>query len=298
MLTLALTLAGCNLESNGTSTGTELTFPEVPLRAREYSAFSIVDHSPVEGDTHQSLVRDVMVTFDSPLLTESITDANVRLWLGDRKVKAALVYVADTHTIRLLPEKPLQPDQRYRVELTNGLMSSLGLPYGGAEWEFSTAGRIGRTTQDTLDRCVTPDRLAMLGAINKARSQARQCGANLLPAAPELTYQCALTDIAQNHAEELASQSLLSHYSSDGSTLPERADAAGYGWAALGENIARTRSQEAGSLVDGWLGEASPCETLMDPAYTHIGLGRAENREGDFYWVQDLAKPAAGSKAD
>lgn len=298
VLTLALVLTGCYPDSASDTSGAELTYPEVPLRAREASSFGIVDHSPVDGDSDQSLVRDVMVSFDTPLLMETVTDGNVRLWRGDHRVETAVVYVADTHTIRLLPARPLAPDQQYRVELTQGLMSATGEPYGGADWSFTTAGNIGRTSQDTMDRCVTPDRLAVLEAVNDARQQARQCGRRTLPPAPALTYQCALTDIAQGHAEALADQALLSHYSSDGSTLPERADANGYGWEALGENIARAGSGDADTLVEGWLAEPIPCETLMNPDYSHIGLGLAIGDDGRAYWVQDLAKPASGPRDD
>ncbi|GGX73337.1 hypothetical protein GCM10007392_45950 [Saccharospirillum salsuginis] len=298
VLTLALALTGCNLESVSDTPEAELTYPEMPLRAREHSSFGIVDHSPVDGERNQSLVRDVMVSFDAPLLMETITDDTVRLWRDDTRVNAAVVYVADTHTIRLLPEQSLQPDQHYRVELTRELMSNTGEPYGGADWSFTTAGQIGQTSQETLDRCVTPERQALLEAVNEARQTARQCGNQTLPPAPPLTYQCALTDIAQSHADAMAEQSLLSHYSSDGTTLPQRADAHGYDWQALGENIARLSSTDADKVVDGWLAETIPCDTLMNPDYSHIGLGLAFDDKGRAYWVQDLAKPASGPRDD
>lgn len=297
-LVLALTLTGCNLESVSSTPEAELTYPDMPLRARSQSSFGIVDHSPVDGAHDQALVRDVMVSFDSPLLVESISDNTVQLWQGDRRIPAAVVYVADTQTIRLLPSDPLSPHRRFRVELTERLLSSTGAAYGGAQWSFTTAGPIGDTTQETLDHCVTPQRLAMLEALNEARQSPQQCGSQTRPAAPPLTYQCALTDIAQAHADELADQALISHYSSDGATLPQRANEQGYKWNRLGENIARQSSGETGTVIDGWLSEAVPCETLMDPDFTHIGLGLATDDDGRVYWVQDLADPAGGPTAE
>lgn len=291
VLAAVLVLSACNLESPGSAETAEPDYPEAPLRARDSSPFNAVDHSPVAGAVEQSLTREVMVTFDAPLLIQTVTDDNVRLWQGRHRVPASVVYVADTRTIRLIPEQSLAPNSRYRVELSDSLMSRRGDTYAGAEWSFSTAGQIGRTRQHTLDACVSGDALALLVAVNEARSQARYCGQKRMPPAEALSYQCTLASVADEHAADLAGQSLLSHLSRDGLRLTDRVTNRDYAWEALGENLAVSDSDATGPVVAQWLRSEQDCQTLMNPDVTELGLGREQARDDTWYWVLNLATP-------
>lgn len=298
VLGVALALTGCNLETARSDDTSELRFPEMPLRAQSDSSFNIVDHSPVDGDDNQSLLRDVLVTFDTPLLTQTVTNDNVRLLLNNETVAATVVYVAETRTIRILPQQPLAPDSRYQVQLSSQLMSASGQTYGGAHWSFSTAGPVGRTSQSTLDSCMSADAIAMLETLNRRRREGVFCGGEpMAPVAP-LSYQCTLANVAQGHAEDLAEQSLLSHLSSDGLALPGRADLDGYAWRALGENLALTDHADVEQVVESWFANESQCRNLTEPQFSRVGLGMTLGADGFFYWVQNLAEPAAGLPDD
>lgn len=286
---LVATLAACNtaidepLATNSVLAGT-------PLQARSASAFSVIDHSPVDGAENQALTRDIRITFDTPLLIESITDNSVELWLGDQRVPARTVYVADTQSIRLIPASNLIPNQRYRVQLNPRLMSAEGDLYSGAHWQFQTAGAIGATSQWTLDHCLDATEQAWLEQINQARSEARYCGRVLQAAAEPLSYQCTLAGAAQRHSNDMAQHSTLSHLSSDGQDAYRRLQQQGYEAATLGENVAMTETGDA-DVVQQWLASPGHCRNIMDAEFTSLGMGQASSDRGDVYWTLNLAAP-------
>lgn len=294
---IALALSGCNLETVSPVEETELKYPEVPLRTQKTSSFNIVDHSPIDGVTNQSLLREVLVTFDTSLLSQTVTPANVHLRREGRLVPATVIYVADTRTIRIMPEQPLAPDSQYQVALSDRLMAATGETYVGAEWQFATAGPIGDTNQSTLDSCMSEQSIALLEAVNRLRQSQQSCGAEALPPAPALSYQCTLGEVAQGHAEGMAGQTLLSHLSSNGLGLPERAEAADYAWRSLGENLAvTTRPDNIQRLTESWMASESHCRNIMNPAFSQMGMGQAQGPDGRFYWVQNLGAPEADNQ--
>ena len=293
---VATTLAACNtavdepLAANNVLSGT-------PLQARSASAFSVIDHSPVDGADNQALTRDIRITFDTPLLMESITDNSVELWRGDRRVPARTVYVADTQSIRLIPTSNLIPNQRYRVQLNPRLMSAQGDLYSGAQWQFQTAGPIGATSQWTLDHCLEATEQALLEQINRARSEARYCGRVLQAAAEPLSYQCTLAGAAQQHSNDMAQYDTLSHLSSDGQDAYQRLQQQGYETTALGENVAMTATGDA-DVVQQWLGSPGHCRNIMAADFTSLGMGQAKSDAGDVYWTLNLAAPLSPQSDD
>ncbi len=286
---VATTLAACNtavdepLATNNVLSGT-------PLQARSASAFSVIDHSPIDGAENQALTRDIRITFDTPLLIESITDNSVELWLNDRRVPARTVYVADTQSLRLIPTSNLIPNQRYQVRLNPRLMSAEGDLYGGAQWQFQTAGSIGATSQWTLDHCLGATEQAWLEQINQARSEARYCGRVLQAAAEPLSYQCTLAGAAQQHSNDMAQHGMLSHLSSDGQDAYRRLQQQGYDATTLGENVAMTATDDA-DVVQQWLASPGHCRNIMEADYTSLGMGQATSDTGGVYWTLNLAAP-------
>lgn len=289
LLVTLLVLAGCRLEvTEETRSSTTLRYAPTPLLLGQPSAFAITDHSPVSGATAQALNQEVMISFDSPLLAGTVTNSSVRLWLDRQLVAANLVYVNDTHTIRLLPRKPLLPNRVYRVEITPRLLSETGASFAGVDWTFTTAGEIGATSQSTLDLCGSEEALAMLDAINQARLNGRQCGEHAMPAVAPLAYQCQLAEVAESHANDMARYQVLSHLSSDGMGLADRYQTFGIAWQRLAENIAATSSDAMPSVMSKWFGSEPHCQTLLDSELTHFGMGRSQG--GNFhFWVQNFA---------
>jgi uncharacterized protein YkwD len=109
-------------------------------------------------------------------------------------------------------------------------------------------------------------------------------------AAPQLTANYHLDVAAQRHAEDMLARSYFAHRSPDGSTVRERARAAGYEWAAIGENLAagqRTIDQ----AVEDWMHSAGHRENILDQRFTDTGVGLAigrDPRNGEYrvLWVQ------------
>lgn len=286
---LVATLAACNTAIDD-SPATNNVLAGTPLQARSASAFSVIDHSPVDGAENQALTRDIRITFDTPLLIESITANSVELWLGDRRVPASNVYVADTQSLRLIPTTQLVQNQTYRVHLNSHLMSVQGDLYGGAQWQFHTAGPVGATSQWTLDNCMDATEQARLEQVNRARSNARYCGRVLQASAQPLSYQCALAGAAQQHSDDMARHGVLSHLGSDGQDAYQRLQQQGYEATTLGENIAMTSTTDA-NVVEQWLASPGHCRNIMDSTFTSLGMGQAVADNGDVFWTLNLAEP-------
>ncbi len=117
----------------------------------------------------------------------------------------------------------------------------------------------------------------MLASINGHRAA--------VGAAP-LQLCATLITAAQRHSEDQAATSRMSHTGSNGSTLSQRANAAGYlGWNALAENVA-AGYPSVSSVMGGWMGSSGHRANLLSGSYEHVGVGRAASANGTLYWTQ------------
>ncbi len=133
---------------------------------------------------------------------------------------------------------------------------------------------------------------AMLALVNEARSQARMCGTNSMPAVSPLTWNCRLALAAAVHSEDMASMNFFSHTGSDGLSMVERSTAAGYEYRALGENIAAGYTTVE-QVMAGWLNSPGHCRNIMSANFTEMGAARRINDNSDFrtYWTQVFGRP-------
>ncbi len=123
----------------------------------------------------------------------------------------------------------------------------------------------------------------MLAAVNAARS------AN---GAPPVTLCGALTKAAQAHSTDQAAHESMSHLGSDNSSVSDRVARAGYvGWTGIAENVAAGYG-DVKSVMEGWLGSPGHRMNLLEPSYTHLGLGGAKSGDTP-YWTQNFG--AGGS---
>lgn len=127
----------------------------------------------------------------------------------------------------------------------------------------------------------------VLTLVNEARARPRRCGAQDFAAAGPLQFNVTLHSVASAHAADMARYSYFSHTGRDGSDIASRAARAGYGWKAIGENIAAGQMQ-ADTAVQGWLNSPGHCANIMAPAYTEMGTAFAVNTQSSagIYWVQ------------
>lgn len=133
----------------------------------------------------------------------------------------------------------------------------------------------------------------MLSLVNAHRAAGASCGARgSFPSVPALAWESRLAQAAYDHSLDMATQNYFSHTSQDGRTLGQRVTATGYGWQAIGENIAAGYGRTQ-TVVDGWMASDGHCANLMSSSYTQMGLGCARDAGSTYgiYWTQVLARP-------
>ncbi|NYT71528.1 CAP domain-containing protein [Halomonas sp. QX-2] len=133
---------------------------------------------------------------------------------------------------------------------------------------------------------------AMLSQINKARSQARQCGNQQYEAVESLAWSCKLEAAAKSHSEDMAENDYFSHTGPEGAGIEQRVGNQDYVWQAVGENIAAGLTS-ASAVVEGWLDSPGHCRNIMNDAFTEMGMAKAEGSESRYstYWTQTLGNP-------
>ncbi|MEJ2384353.1 MAG: CAP domain-containing protein [Xanthomonadales bacterium] len=133
---------------------------------------------------------------------------------------------------------------------------------------------------------------SMLSHINDARAVARDCGGTEYPAQPPLTWSESLAEIAVIHSMDMARQGYFAHTSLDGTTMGERVFPYWSG-SRVGENIAASSIDRSDAyVVQLWLDSSGHCALIMDPGFTHagIGVGRDPENRYDFhhFWTLDF----------
>jgi len=133
---------------------------------------------------------------------------------------------------------------------------------------------------------------SMLPLINQARGVSRSCGGTEYAAQPALQWSNSLASVAQEHSMDMARQGYFSHTSLDGTSMGTRVFAAWSG-STVGENIASSSVNRSDSfVVDLWLNSPGHCALIMDPDFTHAGVGFGQNTENNYtyhyFWTLDF----------
>lgn len=152
------------------------------------------------------------------------------------------------------------------------------------------ASKPAPTPQLTEPQVSTPQE--MLRLINEARSQARDCGKEHFAAAKPLAWSPKLERSATKHAQDMAQQNYYDHTDKDKRTFAQRIQAEGYQYSGVGENI-YAHPMTAELAMQGWLKSEGHCRNLMNPKFTHVGMGMGYNPDSQWkvYWVQNFAHP-------
>jgi uncharacterized protein YkwD len=133
----------------------------------------------------------------------------------------------------------------------------------------------------------------ILALVNAARARPRTCGTQAFGPAAPLTWNPLLGQAALAHSADMAQKHYFNHKQPDGSLPADRATAAGYRWARVGENIASgQRSVE--ETVASWLDSPGHCANIMNPTFTEMGAAYAinpHNRNRTPYWTQVFGTP-------
>lgn len=97
-----------------------------------------------------------------------------------------------------------------------------------------------------------------------------------------LKLYIALSEVAQDHAFDMATNGYFSHTSLDGRSPFQRMKDAGISYTYAGENIARGYTTPA-QAMNGWMNSSGHKANILNSKYGRVGLGFYQN-----YWVQDF----------
>lgn len=99
-----------------------------------------------------------------------------------------------------------------------------------------------------------------------------------------------LGDVARSHSREMSAGNFFSHTNLDGWGPQERLERAGFAWKAFGENLGCGQDSPEKILLT-WMNSASHRATMLDPAYTEVGVGLVRGGECRIYWTALFARP-------
>lgn len=184
-----------------------------------------------------------------------------------------------------MPEQPRQLCRWVPRILLSSLLCTLGLG-------FSTPAQAQRELPDFSDYAtLTFAQEYSLLVINRERAAAGAGAVRLDPLANQ---------VAKQHAQDMLARGYFSHWDPEGLKPTRRFNLLG-GYHALGENIyfAHGYSGTVEELVDVLMrvlmDSPGHRRTIIDPAYTHVGLGFAMDRAGgDFYVSQEFITRVGG----
>ncbi len=109
-----------------------------------------------------------------------------------------------------------------------------------------------------------------------------------------LVLDPALSKVARAHSEEMLKANVFDHRGADGSRPADRVSRAGIAYRRLAENIAENLGAKdpAGAAVMQWMTSVGHRENVLDPRFTHTGVGVAANpEEGELAFTQLFLLP-------
>ena len=182
---------------------------------------------------------------------------------------------------------------------TNLLIISMVFLFVGCGGDSSIS-----TSNKSLDNFEKPFQVEILEAINRARSEVRDChdGLGLVGPSQPLSLNDELYASAYEHSNDLAQSNTFSHkgsgteYDITGynrgreSIFYERIESHGYvNYQIVGENIAGGQ-QSIDEVMKAWLNSPDHCTNIMNPRYKEVGIAIVtnENSEYGIYWTQNF----------
>jgi len=132
--------------------------------------------------------------------------------------------------------------------------------------------------------------LTVAGVVTETNMRREQNGV------PRLSFNGQLAAAAQAKVDDMFARQYFAHESPGGEGPGDLAQAAGYEYLMVGENLALGNFKDDAALVQAWMNSPGHRENMLHPRYTEIGVAVARGTyEGRRVWmaVQEFGKPAA-----
>jgi len=104
-----------------------------------------------------------------------------------------------------------------------------------------------------------------------------------------LIWDEGLAKLATAYAEQMATEDFFSHFDPQGRSIVDRAeDLEIKDWLKIGENLYKSKGYVVPTdiAVDGWMESDSHRENIIDPDWTHTGVGVYKTKDSRTYIVQ------------
>jgi len=127
--------------------------------------------------------------------------------------------------------------------------------------------------------------------INQDRTST-PCAEETKGRARPLQWDARLAVVARTHSEEMAASGFFGHQGADGSMPDARISRVGIHWRASGENIAKYPGivQAEAAFMSEPRFQPNHRANILNPDYTHVGVGIAKGADGMFYITQEFAQ--------
>jgi uncharacterized protein YkwD len=124
----------------------------------------------------------------------------------------------------------------------------------------------------------------ILFEVNAIRQTGCYCGNIYMPPVKVVKWNSKLEKSAYVHAKDMHDNQYFSHVDRKGKDIGERADAIGYKWSYIGENIAEGQLN-VGEVMEDWRKSVTHCTLMMNPNFEEMGVSKV-----DIVWVQHFGK--------
>ena len=100
-----------------------------------------------------------------------------------------------------------------------------------------------------------------------------------------LTADATLMKTASVKSKDMADHNYFSHVSPTTGSPFDLMKQYGIQYRTAGENIAMGQTTPA-QVMNGWMNSAGHRANILNPSFTKIGVGVAQNASGRYYWTQ------------
>jgi uncharacterized protein YkwD len=109
----------------------------------------------------------------------------------------------------------------------------------------------------------------------------------------ELRWSESLAAEARRHSRRMAAESFTSHDDPERGDVPKRLAAAGIAWLECAENIFSAQGYEepGAEAVKRWMASPGHRRNILNPKFTHTGVGAALRADGTLLVTQEFLLP-------